>query len=374
MRAPYFQDGEIYDLEVATKQPIRLAFLGLEIWTDREGRFEWNPRVLKLNIMPYDSNVDFGAVLEAMQKGNMVQRYEVQGRAFGVVNPELWRQQNINKNEAQSELPAPPAEIMQRFQSGAISQGFHSYRDEPASATVQASADSLTDANMHESAGILEVNRSEVNRTEGKEGQQQGGALVARIDWVDSMEGTAQPANGQPEPRSAITALALAAEGEIIDSRAKSAPLPAIEGKRTMAAVRDRLAAVAAEIRAGTRARVKREQLRVLQAEMVFGYWCAKTGHEKAILDPKRERYILKQLEMNGGDVNELLYAIDGSMKDDHLQGRRPDSTRKYDGIETILRDRAQVERLADMMPKHRAGEVHRIVTKYADALNVGDE
>jgi hypothetical protein len=361
MRASYFQNGEIYDVEEATKLPIRLAFLGLECWTDREGRFEWKPRELKLNIMPYDPH-DFAAVLDAMQHGNLVQRYEVAGRSFGVINPELWRQQNINKNEAQSELPAPPPAIIARFESGSLLQGFHSYRDQPPSATVQASSDSLSGANLQESALSLEVKGSEVKGTEGNEDQKQGAGVP--------LEGVASEASDQPEPETPPPALSLEPEGEIIDSRAKPAPLPAVMGKRTMIAVRDRLAAT--EISAGTRSRVEREQLRVLQAEMVFGYWCAKTGHEKSILDPKRERTIVKQLEMTGGDVSELLYAIDGSLRDDHLQGRRPDSTRKYDGIETILRDRAQVERLADLMPKHRAGETHRIVLKYAEAMNIG--
>jgi hypothetical protein len=366
MRPSYFQDGDLFDLEDATKLPLRTALLALECWSDREGRFEWNPRVLKLNCLPYDK-CDFADVLAALDKGNFVKRYTIGGKACGVINPELWSEQNINKKEAQSVLPAPPSETLRLFESGSLAGGFHSYRDEPNSATVRADSNDLSGANLSSDEVTYEVKGSEVNRTEGEEDQKH-----ADVGDVVDLEGVALAASGEPEPETTPPALSLAPIEQIGSLRGKSAPLPAIEGKRTMAAVRDRLAAVAGEIRAGTRARVDREQLRVLQAEMVFGYWVAKTGHEKSIFDPTRERAIVKQLETNGGDVSELLYAVDGSMKDDHLQGRRPDSVRKYDGIETIFRDRAQVERLADLMPKHRAGETHRVVTKYADALNVG--
>lgn len=353
MRPSYFQNGEIFDVEEATKLPIRLALLGLECWTDREGRFEWNPRVLKLNIMPYDS-IDFGAVLEAMHKGNFVQRYEVAGRSFGIVNPELWRQQNINKNEAQSELPAPPPEVMRLFESGALAQGFHSYRDAVDSSTVQASAGEVIGANLHESANSLEVKGSELKGRE--EGQQHG-----EVGAVGSLE-----------PEASLPAPQEAALTEIVAPAVKPAPLPAIQGKRTYAALLGRLAAVSTEILEGTRERLRKADLRIIQAELVFGYWIAKTGHEKAIFDPKRERLLIRHLTDNGGDVSELLYAIDGSLRDDHLQGRKPDSDRKYDGVETIFRDRAQVERLAGLVKAYREDKPHRMVEKYAQIMNAG--
>lgn len=359
MRAAYFQDGDLYDLEDATKLPLRTALLGLECWTDREGRFEWAPRTLKLNILPFDT-LEFAAVLDALAKGNFVQRYDVGGKSYGVINPEFWKQQNINKNEAQSELPPPPADVLARFQQGALAQGFHSYRDEPSSATVRGSSDSRTDTHMQESAASLEVNRREGKGIE--EGQQQGeGAAVSS---------TVPEAAGPIEPGRALV---LTGDNGDRPAVKKAQPLPAIQGRRTYDAIRSRLAIVAAEIAEGTRDRLRKADLRVIQAEMVFGYWQAKTGHTKAYFDDKRERYIVKRLEESDGDVSECLFAIDGSLRDKNLQGDN-DRGRKFDGISTIFRDREQVERLAGVIKKHRDGEAHDMVVKYAQALNAGAE
>lgn len=365
VRPTYFQNGELYDLEEATKLPIRVALKGLECWTDRAGRFEWRPRELKLNILPYDP-VDFALVLDALDRGNFVAKYEIGGRVYGVMNPEVWEQQNINKNEAQSEIPEPPAGTMQRFEQRALTQGFHSYRDEarpePAVTETNGLESALTEAKIPAYADSLEVKgrEVEVNGKEGKEVQQPGGHAIVSSTVPEAI----------PSPISGADrgVLSLVPQGSDRDSGRRVPRLPAIVGQRTQQAILQRLALVAAEMQDGTRQRLVKQDLRVLQAEVVFSYWQAKTGHAKAIFDEKRERLIVRHLETNGGDVSELLYAIDGSLKDRHLQGEN-DRNRKYDGIETIFRDRAQVERLADTIKDYRNNITHGIVDKYSAAI-----
>ena len=43
----FFSHEDLYDLELASGLPVRLAYAGLWTWTDRRGVFEWRPRRLK---------------------------------------------------------------------------------------------------------------------------------------------------------------------------------------------------------------------------------------------------------------------------------------------------------------------------------------
>jgi len=88
-----------------------------------------------------------------------------------------------------------------------------------------------------------------------------------------------------------------------------------------------------------------REKLMRFGATVVFTYWATLFDHPTARMDDKRERRIRSRLVENNGNVSEVLYALDGALKDDWIMGRDQQSTKKYDGLDTILRDRAQVER-----------------------------
>lgn len=102
----FFQHPDLYDAEAGTGLPLRLAFAGLWCHCDREGRFEWKPRVLKLGILPHDP-VDFGAVLDALTSAQFVVRYEVAGYVYGWI-PTFTRHQRPHPKEAPSKLPDPP--------------------------------------------------------------------------------------------------------------------------------------------------------------------------------------------------------------------------------------------------------------------------
>jgi hypothetical protein len=80
---------------------------------------------------------------------------------------------------------------------------------------------------------------------------------------------------------------------------------------------------------------------------VVFGEWQREHGHPQAKLDAKRTALIRRALKVHTAE--QLGQAIRGALKDDWLMGRDPKSPRKYDGIETLLRDTAQIERLIDL-------------------------
>lgn len=76
----------------------------------------------------------------------------------------------------------------------------------------------------------------------------------------------------------------------------------------------------------------------------VFDFWRSETGRTRSRLDPKRARRIAARIG-EGSTVDELKAAIRNRRNDPFLMGQN-DTGRVYDGIETLLRDAAQVERL----------------------------
>ncbi len=100
-----FEHEELFDLERETGLPLRLAFIGLFTCCDREGRFKWRPRTLKLSVLPHDE-IDFARVLDALATRDFVRKYEFDGVEYGVI-PTFYKHQVINNRESPSDNPAP---------------------------------------------------------------------------------------------------------------------------------------------------------------------------------------------------------------------------------------------------------------------------
>lgn len=106
IKPEFFRHEALFEAERSTGLPLRLAFAGLWTVADREGRFVWSPRNLKLDCLPHDE-VDFSAVLDALDAGGFIVRYEVEGKTYGAI-PSWHEHQHINQREATSKLPAQP--------------------------------------------------------------------------------------------------------------------------------------------------------------------------------------------------------------------------------------------------------------------------
>lgn len=102
-------------------------------------------------------------------------------------------------------------------------------------------------------------------------------------------------------------------------------------------------------------------------AELVFAYWKAKTGQERAMLDDDRERTIIAALRQNRGDVGELLYVIDGAMVHEHFNGGR--DGRKRLSISLLFGKRETVEELASSRKGYREGGEHPQIEAFRQAL-----
>lgn len=105
IKPEFFSHEAIFDAEIESGLPLRIAFVGLWTLCDREGRFKWEPRRLKLGCLPYDE-LDFSRVLDALVTRGFVVRYAVSGVEYGCI-PTLKDHQVFNPRESATKLPGP---------------------------------------------------------------------------------------------------------------------------------------------------------------------------------------------------------------------------------------------------------------------------
>jgi hypothetical protein len=106
IKPEFFQHEGLFEAEVETGLPLRIVFVGLWTIADKAGRFEWRPRQIKLNVLPYDT-VDFAAVLSALETCGFIRRYAVEAKIYGCI-PSWERHQYRNGREPDSTIPPPP--------------------------------------------------------------------------------------------------------------------------------------------------------------------------------------------------------------------------------------------------------------------------
>ncbi len=109
VKPEFFRHEDLQDLEAKhNKKYPMLVFAGLWTVCDRSGRFEWRPRQLKLDILPF-LNFDMAETLEILRAPGFIRYYEVDGKHYGFI-PTFAEHQRITGKEAQSpeRYPAPP--------------------------------------------------------------------------------------------------------------------------------------------------------------------------------------------------------------------------------------------------------------------------
>jgi hypothetical protein len=103
IKPEFFHHEGLFEAELETKLPLRVAFAGLWCIADREGRFKWEPRRIGVQVLPYDG-VDFSRVLDALTTRGFVLKYRVGDEWFGCI-PSFLKHQVINNKERASILP-----------------------------------------------------------------------------------------------------------------------------------------------------------------------------------------------------------------------------------------------------------------------------
>lgn len=109
IKPDFFRHEGLQDLEAANpgKYPM-LVFAGLWGHCDKAGRFEWRPRMLKLDILPF-LNFDMTDTLDLLVASGFIRRYSAGGGEYGVI-PSFGEHQRINGKESQEpeKYPEPP--------------------------------------------------------------------------------------------------------------------------------------------------------------------------------------------------------------------------------------------------------------------------
>jgi hypothetical protein len=103
IKPEFFRHEELYTAERESGMPLRVAFAGLFTIADREGRFRWKPKLMKMDVLPWD-DVDFELVLTRLVDFGFVKKYEVDGKTYGWI-PSFTDHQVINNKESKSTFP-----------------------------------------------------------------------------------------------------------------------------------------------------------------------------------------------------------------------------------------------------------------------------
>lgn len=119
IKPSFFRHEGLQDLEAANpKKYTMMVFAGLWGHCDKGGCFQWRPRMLKLDILPF-LNFEMSETLKLLEVHGFIRRYEVDGEAYGVIDS-FMEHQRIHGKEAQEEqaCPVPPALVKQQGNNG----------------------------------------------------------------------------------------------------------------------------------------------------------------------------------------------------------------------------------------------------------------
>ncbi len=111
VKPEFFRHGGLQDLEAAHpgKYPM-FVYEGLWTVCDKAGRFVWDPRQIKLDVLPF-LPFDMAETLAVLEGAGYLRRYVVDGVEYGYV-PTFEKHQRITGKESQGEAryPAPTPE------------------------------------------------------------------------------------------------------------------------------------------------------------------------------------------------------------------------------------------------------------------------
>jgi hypothetical protein len=117
VKPEFFRHEGLQDLEIKNpgKYPM-MVFEGLWVLCDKHGCFEWRPRQIKLDILPF-LPFDMEETLSILEKEGFIQRYETTGKYYGFV-PSFKDHQRIEGKESQAPARYPEPPEKQRRSTG----------------------------------------------------------------------------------------------------------------------------------------------------------------------------------------------------------------------------------------------------------------
>jgi hypothetical protein len=106
IKPEFFRDEKLQDLEAENPgQHIMLFFAGLWTVADKEGRFEWKPRTLKLDILPFLSCVPDVSLMCLWDSG-LIKKYKNGDKHYGLI-VNFAKHQRITGKEGQEPAKYP---------------------------------------------------------------------------------------------------------------------------------------------------------------------------------------------------------------------------------------------------------------------------
>ena len=99
IKPDFFRHEHLQDLEIGNPgKYIMLVFIGLWTQCDANGNFQWRPRMLKLDILPF-IDFDIDETLQILADAGYVHPYHAEGEKYGHI-PHFTRHQRITGKEA----------------------------------------------------------------------------------------------------------------------------------------------------------------------------------------------------------------------------------------------------------------------------------
>lgn len=97
----FFKNGDLIECTPLA----RILFVGLWCYSDREGRFKWNPKTIKHEVLPGDE-CDVDELLGELEKGEFIVKYKTVSGIYGqCIN--FSKHQNPHVKEKESSIPEP---------------------------------------------------------------------------------------------------------------------------------------------------------------------------------------------------------------------------------------------------------------------------
>lgn len=101
IKPAFFQDDRLGELSIYA----RMAFIGLWTLADFKGCLEFRPKMLKVQILPYDE-CDIEEIINSLDKARFIRYYVVCGKKYiKIVNFEKHQNPHKNERDAGSEIP-----------------------------------------------------------------------------------------------------------------------------------------------------------------------------------------------------------------------------------------------------------------------------
>lgn len=102
--------------DIVSLSPLaRLFYVSMWCEADREGRFAWKPKTLKMRYLPGD-DCDVNVLATELTDAGLVELYEVDGKTYAEI-PSFKNHQVINNRESESVLPARDADASARVKA-----------------------------------------------------------------------------------------------------------------------------------------------------------------------------------------------------------------------------------------------------------------